>query len=235
MALTAGSPLPFPLAQEVFDFPALKAFMTRADFSFVFDALHAVTGAYAGPLFVDELGAKAVRGGPPTAHMSRVGGPRCLLCTQHCLPAVPVCHCLPVRCPLPFHAPTGPPPPSRAGLQDSIRNGTPLPDFGGGHPDPNLTYAHDLVELMWSDSAPVFGAASGARCLWSAPTELPRLPTFTTRSHARLACQSACSPSQLVGEPAAGPAHAPFLPHPGASALQMAMAIATWCWAPTSS
>lgn len=110
MALTAGSPLPFPLAQEVFDFPALKAFMTRADFSFVFDALHAVTGAYAGPLFVDELGAKAVRGGPPTAHMSRVGGPRCLLCTQHCLPAVPVCHCLPVRCPLPFHAPTGPPP-----------------------------------------------------------------------------------------------------------------------------
>jgi phosphoglucomutase len=28
---------------------------------------------------------------------------------------------------------------------DSIRNGTPLPDFGGGHPDPNLTYAHDLV------------------------------------------------------------------------------------------
>jgi len=23
-----------------------------------------------------------------------------------------------------------------------------LPDFGGGHPDPNLTYAHDLVEQM---------------------------------------------------------------------------------------
>lgn len=28
---------------------------------------------------------------------------------------------------------------------DSILNGTPLPDFGGGHPDPNLTYAHELV------------------------------------------------------------------------------------------
>lgn len=43
---------------------------------------------------------------------------------------------------------------------DSVVNGTPLPDFGGGHPDPNLTYAHDLVELMWSDKAPVLGAAS---------------------------------------------------------------------------
>ena len=29
----------------------------------------------------------------------------------------------------------------------------PLEDFGGGHPDPNLTYAHDLVELQWSDKA----------------------------------------------------------------------------------
>lgn len=29
------------------------------------------------------------------------------------------------------------------------RNGTPKEDFGGGHPDPNLTYAHELVELMW--------------------------------------------------------------------------------------
>jgi hypothetical protein len=28
---------------------------------------------------------------------------------------------------------------------DSILCGVPLPDFGGGHPDPNLTYAHDLV------------------------------------------------------------------------------------------
>lgn len=31
---------------------------------------------------------------------------------------------------------------------DSIHNGTPLPDFGGGHPDPNLTYAHDLVRVL---------------------------------------------------------------------------------------
>ena len=27
-------------------------------------------------------------------------------------------------------------------------NCSPLPDFGGGHPDPNLTYAADLVAEM---------------------------------------------------------------------------------------
>ena len=32
--------------------------------------------------------------------------------------------------------------------------------FGGGHPDPNLTYAHELVEVLYSDDAPDFGAAS---------------------------------------------------------------------------
>ncbi len=42
----------------------------------------------------------------------------------------------------------------------SVVNGTPLPDFGGHHPDPNLTYAHDLYELMMSPEAPDFGAAS---------------------------------------------------------------------------
>ena len=42
----------------------------------------------------------------------------------------------------------------------TVMNGTPLPDFGGGHPDPNLTYAHDLVEVMRGPEAPDFGAAS---------------------------------------------------------------------------
>lgn len=42
----------------------------------------------------------------------------------------------------------------------TVVNGTPLPDFGGGHPDPNLTYAHDLVEALAADDAPDFGAAS---------------------------------------------------------------------------
>jgi phosphoglucomutase len=43
---------------------------------------------------------------------------------------------------------------------DSIMNCIPLPDFGGGHPDPNLTYAHELVEIIYGESAPDFGAAS---------------------------------------------------------------------------
>ena len=73
--------------KEVFDFDALKAFMSRPDFSMVFDGMHAVTGPYAKKIFVEELGAKP----------------------------------------------------------ESVVNGVPLEDFGGGHPDPNLTYAHDLV------------------------------------------------------------------------------------------
>ncbi|KAK9811703.1 hypothetical protein WJX72_008702 [[Myrmecia] bisecta] len=88
--------------KEVFDFPALKKFLSRKDFSFAFDAMHAVTGAYAKPILVDQLG----------------------------------------------------------GNPDSIKNGVPKEDFGGGHPDPNLTYAHDLVELLWSEAGPDFGAAS---------------------------------------------------------------------------
>ena len=42
----------------------------------------------------------------------------------------------------------------------TVIRGTPLPDFGGGHPDPNLTYAHVLVEEMFGSAAPDFGAAS---------------------------------------------------------------------------
>jgi phosphoglucomutase len=90
------------ILKEVFDFGMLKAFVSRPDFSMVFDAMHAVTGPYAKAIFVNELGAK----------------PESILC------------------------------------------GVPLPDFGKGHPDPNLTYAHDLVELQWSDKAAMLGAAS---------------------------------------------------------------------------
>lgn len=42
----------------------------------------------------------------------------------------------------------------------SVRNGTPLEDFGGHHPDPNLVYARELYDLMMSPDAPDFGAAS---------------------------------------------------------------------------
>ncbi|MEN9221168.1 MAG: alpha-D-glucose phosphate-specific phosphoglucomutase [Thermostichus sp. BF3_bins_97] len=64
-----------------------------------------------------------------------------------------------------MHAVTGPY--ARAILQGSlgapagsVMNGQPLPDFGGGHPDPNLVYAHELVELLFGENGPDFGAAS---------------------------------------------------------------------------
>ncbi len=44
--------------------------------------------------------------------------------------------------------------------EGTVINGVPLPDFGGGHPDPNLAYAKELVETMNSVRAPDFGAAS---------------------------------------------------------------------------
>ncbi len=42
----------------------------------------------------------------------------------------------------------------------TVRNGTPLEDFGGHHPDPNLVHAHELYETMMAADAPDFGAAS---------------------------------------------------------------------------
>jgi len=44
---------------------------------------------------------------------------------------------------------------------NAVINGTPLEDFGGGHPDPNLAHAKDLVaRLNAGPNAPGFGAAS---------------------------------------------------------------------------
>ncbi|XP_031476228.1 phosphoglucomutase, chloroplastic isoform X2 [Nymphaea colorata] len=90
------------LMERVFDFQLIKSLLTRPDFRFVFDAMHAVTGAYAKPIFVERLGADG----------------------------------------------------------SSIANGVPLKDFGQGHPDPNLTYAKQLVGIMYGENAPDFGAAS---------------------------------------------------------------------------
>jgi phosphoglucomutase len=42
----------------------------------------------------------------------------------------------------------------------TVVNGTSLTDFGGHHPDPNLTYAKALYDEMMSPQAPDFGAAS---------------------------------------------------------------------------
>jgi phosphoglucomutase len=90
------------LLKRVFDFDLIKSLLTRPDFKMQFDAMHAITGAYAKPIFVDELGASP----------------------------------------------------------DSCVNAVPKEDFAGGHPDPNLTYAEELVKVMFSADAPDFGAAS---------------------------------------------------------------------------
>lgn len=42
----------------------------------------------------------------------------------------------------------------------TVKNAVPLPDFGGHHPDPNLVHAKELYDLMMSEDAPDFGAAS---------------------------------------------------------------------------
>ncbi|WGF86234.1 alpha-D-glucose phosphate-specific phosphoglucomutase [Marinivivus vitaminiproducens] len=64
-----------------------------------------------------------------------------------------------------MHAVTGPY--AKAILEDALGapagtviNGTPLPDFGGGHPDPNLVHAAELVAVMAGADAPDLGAAS---------------------------------------------------------------------------
>jgi phosphoglucomutase len=64
-----------------------------------------------------------------------------------------------------MHAITGPY--AHAILEESLGasagtvvNGTPLEDFGGHHPDPNLVHAKELYDLMMSPAAPDFGAAS---------------------------------------------------------------------------
>ena len=64
-----------------------------------------------------------------------------------------------------MHAVAGPY--ARALLEDelgapsgTVLNGEPLPDFGGGHPDPNPVHARALVDLMMGPQAPDFAAAS---------------------------------------------------------------------------
>ncbi len=42
----------------------------------------------------------------------------------------------------------------------TVLNGTPSPDFGGGHPDPNPIWAKPLVDMVMGPAAPDFAAAS---------------------------------------------------------------------------
>ena len=42
----------------------------------------------------------------------------------------------------------------------TVINGNPSPNFGGGHPDPNPVWAKELMDIMHTENAPDFGAAS---------------------------------------------------------------------------
>lgn len=90
------------LMAKLFDFDAIKQLISQPDFSFCFDAMHAITGPYAHTIFESLLGAD----------------------------------------------------------ESTVINGMPLTDFGQGHPDPNLTYAKELVDRLYSENGPTFGAAS---------------------------------------------------------------------------
>ncbi|KAL6187512.1 hypothetical protein ACLB2K_038910 [Fragaria x ananassa] len=95
------------LLKSIFDFDSIRKLLSSPKFTFCFDALHGVGGAYAKRIFVEELGAK----------------------------------------------------------EDSLLNCVPKEDFGGGHPDPNLTYAKELVARMGlgksdTQNPPEFGAAA---------------------------------------------------------------------------
>ncbi|KAJ6903201.1 Phosphoglucomutase [Populus alba x Populus x berolinensis] len=96
------------LMKSIFDFESIRKLLSSPKFTFCFDALHGVAGAYAKHIFVEELGAQ----------------------------------------------------------ESSLLNCVPKEDFGGGHPDPNLTYAKELVARMGLGKSnsevepPEFGAAA---------------------------------------------------------------------------
>ncbi|CAK9134272.1 unnamed protein product [Ilex paraguariensis] len=96
------------LMKSIFDFHSIQKLISSEKFTFCYDALHGVAGAYAKRIFVEELGAK----------------------------------------------------------ESSLLNCIPKEDFGGGHPDPNLTYAKELVARMGLGKSnaehepPEFGAAA---------------------------------------------------------------------------
>ncbi|KAH7834718.1 hypothetical protein Vadar_018927 [Vaccinium darrowii] len=96
------------LMKSIFDFQSIQKLLSSPKFTFCYDALHGVAGAYAKRIFVEELGAE----------------------------------------------------------ESSLMNCVPKEDFGGGHPDPNLTYAKELVARMGlgksssHDEPPEFGAAA---------------------------------------------------------------------------
>ncbi len=80
----------------------------------------------------------------------------------------------------------------------TVKNGIPLEDFGGHHPDPNMVHAKDLFDTMFGPDAPDFGAASdgdGDRNL------IVGRARFITPSDslAMLAANAHCAPGYAAG------------------------------------
>ncbi|OAN69806.1 alpha-D-glucose phosphate-specific phosphoglucomutase [Jannaschia sp. EhC01] len=102
-----------------------------------------------------------------------------------------------------MHAVTGPY--ATAILEDTLGaaigtviNGTPSPDFGGGHPDPNPVWAKTLMDEMYGDDAPNFGAASdgdGDRNMIVGPHQY----VTPSDSLAVLAAHAHCAPAYAKG------------------------------------
>ena len=79
--------------------------------------------------------------------------------SARCSPAASPCAstpCTPSPAPTPRRSSRA----SSGAAPGTVVNGTPLPDFGGHHPDPNLVHAKELYDLMMAPEAPDFGAAS---------------------------------------------------------------------------
>ena len=80
----------------------------------------------------------------------------------------------------------------------TVRNGVPLEDFGGHHPDPNMVHAAALFAIMYGADAPDFGAASDGdgdrniilgRGIFVTPSD----------SLAMLAANASCAPAYAGG------------------------------------
>jgi phosphoglucomutase len=155
------------LMESLFDFAAIRE-LFNGGFRIRFDAMHAVTGPYAREILVNRLGAPSTRywqsqpfagegAMQPLPHSSApphrvVAAPSTRYWQSQPFAGEGAMQPLPHSSALPHRVVAAP--------ADSMMNAVPLPDFGGGHPDPNLTYAHELVEVLYGEDAPDFGAAS---------------------------------------------------------------------------
>ena len=89
----------------------------------------------------------------------------------------------------------------------SVVNGTPLPDFGGHHPDPNLVHAKELYDLMMSAGWPRF--RGGFRWRWRPQPDHRQEPICDAFRFIGAACGQCPSGAGLCQGPCRGcPLHA---------------------------